>query len=207
MKWTFSIKNKFLVSLVLLALCVLVLLSNYLDRLHTTNVENSIVSLYEDRLIAEDYILKMTGNIYQIREVLNSDSNNIMKSKTISKRLEDFKESYNAYIKTKLTTTEKAIAIELINSVKNFEQKFLSTNYDPFNYTNIALFSLDKLSTVQIEESKLIMEEVESEHANIKASSQFSFAIVIIILIGLQAMVFSAKTIIPIIKPKNPSLN
>ena len=207
MKWTFSIKNKFLVSLVLLALCLLVLLSNYLDRLHTTNVENSIVSLYEDRLIAEGYILKMTGNIYQIREVLNSDSNHVMKSNTISNRLEDFKESYNAYIKTKLTTTERSIAIELISSVKNFEQNFLNTTYNPGNYTAEALFALDKLSTVQIEESKLIMKEVESEHANLKASSQFSFAIVIIILLGLQAMVFSAKTIIPIIKPKDPSLN
>ena len=58
-------------SMVLLALCLLVLLSNYLDRLHTTNVKNSISTMYEDRLIVEDYILKMTTNVYQIRELLN----------------------------------------------------------------------------------------------------------------------------------------
>jgi hypothetical protein len=70
MKWTYSIKNKLLASVVLLALCLLVLLSNYLDRMHTRNVTNYITTLYEDRLVAEVYILKMTSTIYQIREVL-----------------------------------------------------------------------------------------------------------------------------------------
>jgi hypothetical protein len=207
MKWTYSIKNKLLTSGVLLALCLLVLLSHYLDKIHTQSVKNSITTLYEDRLIAEDYILKMTSNVYQIREVVNSDLSSVLKSSAIHKLIDDFKTWYYAYIKTKLTTTEKATSIELISYLENFEQKLQNDNYDPSNDTDKALYSLNKLSAVQVEESKLIMENAESEYATIKASSQFAFAIIIIILIVLQALVFSAKTLIPVIKPKDPSLN
>ncbi|MBK7681847.1 MAG: MCP four helix bundle domain-containing protein [Bacteroidia bacterium] len=207
MKWTYTIKNKLLASVVLLVLCLLVFLSNYLDRLHTRNVKNSISTLYEDRLIAEVYILKMTSAIYQIKEVLNAEINTVFKNTAISKLSIELNDTFKAFSKTKLTTTEKETATELINHIKNLEKTILNNNYSPTNYTEKALFSLNKLSTIQIEESKLIMQNVESEYANIKASSQFAFAIIIIILLVLQALVFSAKTIVPVTKPKNPTLN
>lgn len=207
MKWTYTIKNKLLASVVLLVLCLLVFLSNYLDRLHTRNVKNSISTLYEDRLIAEVYILKMTSTIYQIKEVLNAEINTVFKNTAISKLSIELNDTYMAFSKTKLTTIEKATATELINHIKNLEKTILNNNFNPTNYTEKALFSLNKLSTIQIEESKLIMQNVESEYANIKSSSQFAFAIIIIILLVLQALVFSAKTLAPTTKPKNPSLN
>lgn len=207
MKWTYSIKNKIAASIALLSLCLLVLLSNYLDRIHTQNVKNSIATLYEDRLIADDYILKMTNNIYQIREVLNSTDSNNLKSNAINQLIADFNHSYNIYIKTKLTATENATAIELINSLKNFEQKNSNNNYEASNHTGMALTSLSKLSSIQLDESKLIMKNAEAEYANIKTTSQLAFAIIIIILLVLQAIVFSAKTLMPVNLPSNPSLN
>lgn len=207
MKWTYNIKNKLLASIVLLALCLLVLLSHYLDRIHTQNVKNSIVTLYEDRLIAEDYILKMTINIYQIREVLNTNIIDDSKSATIGKLVDEFNTWNKAYMKTKLTASEKTRATELIGHVKIFEQKITNTSDELSKDTENALISLNKLSNVQLEESKLIMQNAESEYANIKASSQFAFAIIIIILFVLQAIVFSAKTILPINKPQNPNFN
>lgn len=207
MKWTYSIKNKLLASIVLLALCLLVLLSNYLDRIHTQNVKSSISTMYEDRLVAEDYILKMTSNIYQIREILNADLNNTSKSNAIKKIIENFNYTYNAYSKTKLTKLEKATTVELTNYFKKMEQKVLSQNFQPTVYTEKALLSLTKLSNIQLDESKSIMKKVESQYATIKSSSQFAFAIIIIILFVLQIMVFSGESILPIIKTKDPRLN
>jgi hypothetical protein len=207
MKWTYSIKNKLLASIVLLALCLLVLLSNYLDRIHTQNVKSSISTMYEDRLVAEDYILKMTSNIYQIREILNADLNNTSKSNAIKKIIENFNYTYNAYSKTKLTKLEKATTVELTNYFKKMEQKVLSQNFQPTDYTEKALLSLTKLSNIQLDESKSIMKKVESQYATIKSSSQFAFAIIIIILFVLQIMVFSGESILPIIKTKDPRLN
>jgi hypothetical protein len=207
MRWTYSIKNKITASVVLLALCLLVLLSHYLDRMHTQNVKNAVSTLYEDRLIAEDYILKMTNTTYQIREVLNSDLDRTSKSDAIRKLTEKFHSIYTIYLKTKLTKPEKATAVELIWYLKKFGQTTLKNNHQPSNYTDKILFSLDKLSTIQLEESKLIMKKVESQYATIKASSQFAFVIVIIILVVLQILVFSGESIIPIVKSKDPTLN
>jgi hypothetical protein len=207
MKWTYSIKNKIVASSVLLVLCLLVLLSHYLDKIHTESVKESITTLYEDRLIAEDYILKMTSNIYQIREALKSEMNYDLKSNTIKNLLIDFNKIYNVYFVTKLTTKEKAIAIQLIEYIKQFELAFSKNNLEMIEYTEKTLVLLNNLSDVQLDESKLIMKGAESEYSNIKSSSQFAFAVIILILLVLQALVFSSKTLKPVTTPKDPKLN
>lgn len=207
MNWTYSIKNKFGASMVLLALCLLVLLSNYLDRLHTKNVKNSISTMYEDRLIAEDYILKMTRNVYQIREILTSDKSDTLKANAVGKLTSDFKSTYAIYCKTKLTQTEKTTANELIGNFRKLEQMISNDKIVASFSTDKILSSLNKLSEIQLNESKLIMQQVESQYATIKASSQFAFTIILIILIVLQVMVFSGDSLIPTFKPKDPTLN
>lgn len=206
MRWTVSIKNKLGASIVLLALCLLVLLSNYLDRLHTENVKNSISTMYEDRLIVEELILKMTRNIYQIREILNTEDHEV-KVNTFKKLTVDIKATYNIFIKTRLTKNEKITADELITQIQGLEQSLFSTNNLPSIYTDKILSSLNKLSQIQLSESKLIMKQVEAQYATIKASSQFALAIIIIILLVLQVMVFSGESLIPRFKPKDPTLN
>ena len=84
MKWTYSIQNKLVASSVLGLLCLLVLFSNYIDRNHTKNVKNAISTLYEDRLIAEEYILNMTSGIYQAKEVLNANIDDTIKLNNIN---------------------------------------------------------------------------------------------------------------------------
>lgn len=205
MKWTYSIKNKFSASIVLLSLCLLVLLSNYLDRKHTQNVKNSISTLYEDRLVAENHILEMTSIIYQIREIFESDLNTF-KTNAVIKLIKDFNSTYHIYSKTKLTKTEKATATELISSFKIMEQTVLNNEFEISNTEKI-LVSLNKLSAIQLEESKLIMKNVEDQYTSIKVTSQFTFAIVILILVVLQVIVFSGESLIPVIKPNDPRHN
>jgi hypothetical protein len=207
MKWTYLIKNKLTASAVLLTLCLLVLLSNYLDRLHTKNVTNAISTLYEDRLLAEEYIFKMTSTIYQVREVLQTGESADAKVTAISNLMNEFADAYQAYSKTKLTATEKNISTELNGYFAQLKQTFANNQYVPSFDTDKALSSLSRLSTVQLEESKLIMKNVELQYATIKASSQFAFAIGIIILLVLQAIVFTAKAVVLVNIPKDTTLN
>lgn len=207
MKWTYLIKNKITASAVLLTLCLLVLLSNYLDRLHTKNVTNAISTLYEDRLLAEEYIFKMTSTIYQVREVLQTGESADAKVTAISNLMNEFADAYQAYSKTKLTATEKNISTELNGYFAQLKQTFANNQYVPSVDTDKALSSLGRLSTVQLEESKLIMKNVELQYATIKASSQFAFAIGIIILLVLQAIVFTAKAVVLVNIPKDTTLN
>lgn len=207
MNWTYSIKNKLAASGILLLLCMLVLASNYIDRNHTDNVKNAISTLYEDRLIAEEYILKMTGGVYQVREVIHSDVASLHKVRTITNLLVTIKEANNAYQKTKFTTVEKGKADELQRVLNEFEAINLNNTPIKLEVANKALNILNQLSSIQLEESKKIMEYAETLYVSGKTSSQFVFAIIIIILFALQALVFTSKSLIPRNTPKSPNLN
>lgn len=207
MRWTYGIKNKLTASIVLLTLCVLVLLSNYLDRIHSENIKYSISTLYEDRLVVEEYILKMTRDVYQIREIILEDKHLNLENDVAAALTADFKTTYTYYNKTRLTETERATATELMAIFKTFEGEVENDSADLLNYTHQILDTLHKLSEIQLEESLLIMKDVEAQYASIKMSSQFTFGIVIVILIVLQILVFSGKSIIPTFKPRDPSLN
>ena len=60
--------------------------------------------------------------------------------------------------------------------------------------TTETLKILKALTTIQVDESKLIVKHSEKEYRISKLSSDFAFAIAIILLVVIQALVFSSKT-------------
>lgn len=185
-----------LASGILFLLCVLVLISHYIDRNHTKNVKAAISTLYEDRLIAEEYILKMTSGIYQVKEVINANIPDVNKNQIIDNLLISINEEHNAYLKTKFTDAEEQKATELSSILDELDSFQLSENAQKLKTANNALQVLNQLSAIQLEESKQIMENAESLYLSGKISSQFVFAIIIIILFVLQALVFASKPLI-----------
>lgn len=207
MKWTYSIKNKLTASGVLMLLCLLVLTSNYIDRAHTDNVKNMISTLYEDRLIAEEYILKMTSGIYQVKEVINSDASNKSKVNGINNLLLNIKEGNRAYQETKLTKIEIIKAKELATILREFDSISITETDLKLVHANMLLGVLNQLSNIQLNESKQIMKYAESLYASSKTSSQFVFALIIVILFVLQALIFSSKTLMTRGRTKSQNLN
>jgi len=204
MKWTYSIKNKLTASGALFSLCVLVLFSNYIDRTHTENVKKAISTLYEDRLIAEEFILKMTCGFYQIKEAINSDSTDEIKISSVNNLIADVVSVSNAYQETKFTAVETSKADELLLILKEFESSQHSLQVK-LEFANKALVILNELSAIQLAESKQIMDHAEELYLSGKTSSQFVFVIIVIILIVLQALVFTSKSLVS--KTKYPNLN
>lgn len=196
MKWTYSVENKSVASVALLSLCLLVLFSNYLDRDHTSNMKNSITTLYEDRLVAETYILRMTNDIYQIKEILNgSGSNFTTEGNRIGELLSDIHPISDAYRNTKLTAKEDLKFTELSKIISEFETSLSKGIALDVENTNEALALLNELSAIQMDESKLIMNQAETLFFSTKVSTQFAFAVIIVILLVLQALVFTSKTL------------
>lgn len=207
MKWTHIIKNKVLASAALLSLCLLVLASNYIDREHTNDVKLTISTLYEDRLIAEVYILKMTRGLYEIKEALQLDVANSEKNATIKNHILVINETKNAYLKTKFTKLEKIKAAELVKILTTIQSLPLENSSLLREKIDNSLDLLDELSAIQLAESKEIMSYAEKLYLAGKNSSQFVVALIIIILVVLQAILFSSKTIIIKNQPKFPGLN
>lgn len=207
MKWTHIIKNKVLASAALLSLCLLVLASNYIDREHTNDVKVTISTLYEDRLIAEVYILKMTRALYEIKEALQLDAAHPEKNKTIKNHILVINETRDAYLKTKFTKLEKLKADELVKILVAIQSLPLENSPLLLEKIDYSLDLLDELSAIQLAESKEIMSYAEKLYLVGKNSSQFVVALIVIILVVLQAIVFSSKTIIIKNPPKFPGLN
>lgn len=196
MKWTYSVRNKMVASGALFVLCLLVLFSNYIDRDHTEKVKNAISTMYEDRLLVEDYILKMMNNVYQIKEVLNGSEVNEDNANTrISNLVSANNALSNAYIKTKLTESENIKFTELLKTLDDLESTPSPNLEYKLNNANKALVLLSELATIQLEESKLIMDKAEILYASGKASIQFASAVILVILLVLQALVFTSKTL------------
>ena len=195
MKWTYSIQNKLTAAAVLFCLCLLVLLSNYNDRVHTEEVKEMISTLYQDRLIAEEYLFKISINIYQIREELSTNnSDTLKKSNNINTKLTDIEAICRAYEKTKLTTVEE-IKYQQFNQVISQIKNSANRNSKlMIQLTANALNLLKELSSIQIEESKLVVKKSEQQYRLSELSSKFAFTVIIILLIVLQILVFSSKT-------------
>jgi len=207
MKWTYSINQKFLASASLFALCLLVLFSNYIDRNHTENVKNAISTLYEDRLIAEEYIFRMATGMYQIKEVINTVVNEDSRGVAISAILLQIREESDAYQETKFTAAERRNGDKLLTILDEFETLQNGNTQQQLAIANRALVVLNELSAIQLEESKQIMDSAEKLYLSGKTSSQFVFAVIIVIFLVLQAIVFTSKTFISRVNTDAAHLN
>jgi Four helix bundle sensory module for signal transduction len=195
MKWTYSIQNKLTAAAVLFALCLLVLISNYNERVHNDEVKEMISTLYQDRLMAEEYLFELTNNLYKIREELNrKDADFSIKNSEINKNIAEIESVCKAYEKTKLTDNE---AIKF-NQFKQITSQLKGVNNEnsvaKTQVTSEALTLLKALSSIQVEESKSVVKQSEQQYRFSKLSSELAFAIVIILLIVIQVLVFSSKT-------------
>jgi hypothetical protein len=155
----------------------------------------------------EDYILKMTIDIYKIKEALNTvDQNDNHPSDQIKILLTHIDGLSASYQKTKLTETEDVTFAELLKTLGEFESAPPHEVSIKLELTNKALVLLSELSSIQLEESKMIMKQAENLYISGKSASQFAFIITIIILLVLQALVFASKTLTGS-PPTNPRFN
>ena len=208
MKWTYSVKNKMMASGALLLLCILVLLSNYLDRVHSRKVKAAISTLYEDRIIVQEYILDMTSSIYEIRHAVVQPSEDSIKAKTrIVTEISKVLNISDAYLETQFTTLEEKRYAEFMVLLKEFEQFGYKSTQEKIDWADNSIAVLHDLSSIQLAEGKLITGQAEGLYNSGKMLSQFAFGVTIIILLVLQALVFAFNTINVVEKPSGHNLN
>lgn len=192
MKWTFLIKHKLAASVSLFALCLLVLFSLYMDSRHTRNVRENIRTLYADRLLAELYIMKLNSDLFRIKEIMNADE--LYPDDKIQPYLKQIQVNVTKYQATRLTSSEQQNLLALKNSLNIINGR----QGDPSAVNAVieqAIGHTEALSSIQIEESKLIMGQSDKLYLISKSSAQFAFAVCIIILMVLQALVFASRSI------------
>ena len=109
MKWAFGIRRKISAALLLSAIFVLVFVKNMLDNQNVTKLGNSFSSVYEDRLMVESYIFRLSEHLFRKKIMIDTTSTQVKVA-----AIRPLVEGHNAaighiiseYEKTRLTEAE-----------------------------------------------------------------------------------------------------
>ena len=202
MKWKLSLAQKIRTGAALVMVFLLVLATNLMDNNHFKTVQKSLISIYEDRLIAKAHLYKITRQLQLKKDVVKStDRDQIIKvNSAANDSIQILIEKFN---NTKITA-EEAIHLRSLKSnlkklsqyesklplsEKSIDEEFLSLDIINKYYYDI-FANLDVLSAIQLKEGKA---EVGYSNRAVESSNLISrFEIGALIVIGflIQLLLF-----------------
>ncbi len=182
------------VSAVLLVFFI-ILTTNLVDRHNFNSLRNSIVTIYEDRIVASDLIFEMGLLIQEKEMALASENASFFQERNEKVNLE-FQQLIAQYKETKLTDEERAIFSNLKENVNRLKQKEkASDNFEEGNRE--ALFKtisnivqdLYDLSKVQLKEGRREMERSKRAMETVTLFTQIEIIILIVIAVLIQILI------------------
>ncbi len=123
--------NKIKWVLGILMVFVLIVATNLIDRSNFIQVRDSVVTIYEDRLIANDLIFEIS-KLVQEKEIAVALSDSIFYSQKNSKINNNIQEFVSRFEQTKVTVNERRVFDELKNNLealKNSENTFIQSKF------------------------------------------------------------------------------
>lgn len=197
--WTLWQKIKAITSLVVVFL--LVLATNLMDKNHFEVVESALSSVYEDRLMAKDYLFRMSRQLQQKRNMLQHDDL-VHAQNTILAADDSLEVLMTRFEGTKMTSDEAGYAEKLRESfgeLKRNEQKLfeskeegvvLLTQQKLIKKHEEMILTIDKLFAIQMKEGKRQIDYSNSviDRSNLIAKMEIGALIVIGLII--QFLIF-----------------
>jgi len=211
MKWIYAIQQKAQVAFLLALVLFGVFVKNVLDRNNVTHLGDSFSSVYKDRLLVESYIYKLSDQLYQKQILFDQCSlqQNDMDqlSLIIGKHNATINTLIQEYEKTKLTDQESVAFASFKKSISQMaalESQYLHAQTD-FATTNVyldqqfisAASQLEQLSSIQIAEGKSMADQSIRIVAGSSILTQFELAMIIIIGLIIQALIFASNSLTP----------
>jgi Four helix bundle sensory module for signal transduction len=210
MKWIYSIQQKAQVAFLLAIVLLGVFMKNVIDRNNVSELGDSFSSVYEDRLLVESYIYKLSDHLHQKQKLIDDcsqqgDRNDIRLK--IAQHNAAIGNLIQEYEKTKLTNQESvffdAFKKNIIEMITLEDQYLKSQNtiitvtptFDQQFYT--ATKNLDMLSGIQVAEGKSMADHSKRIVAGSSILTQFELAMIIVIGLIIQALIFASNSLTP----------
>jgi len=187
-------KNKIKTTTLIFSVLCLILLTNLQERMMIKRLNETVTSIYEDRVVVGNYILQLSNYIEEIVQSLKSNpSNNSYLINLLSKI-----DSINiAYDKTLLTEKEKINFIQFTQISEKMKKSIENGNFtDALNNGLQAENILRVLSSIQVEEGKDKLDEVLAMTNTRSILSYLEIVIIIVISILIQKIILSTKPLI-----------
>ena len=216
MKWLYAVQQKMRVALLLAVILLLVFLKSLFDRYHVSELGDSFSSIYEDRLVVESYIYKLSDHLYQKQLLIEqcSQGDRQMLANRIAHHNQAIFSLIQEYEKTRLTTQEVTFFESFKKNMKEMvalEEQFLSSqNAAEDSQLDLrfvtATQNLNQLSSIQVEEGKNMTNQSQRIIAGSSMLTQFELAMLIVIGLIIQALIFASKSFVPKVS-QNHQLN
>ena len=176
---------------------LLVLATNKMDSSHFTIVQNSLSTVYEDRLLVKDYIYRISRQLQLKKELV--DSNTPQASKISGVTSDSIEVLINKFLDTKLTESEARYLTSLQNKLDQLHQYERNVGENRSNsaeapapgevetFFDKIFEDLDALSKIQLQESKreIIRSNRMIETNNLISRLEIGALIVIGVLVQL----------------------
>lgn len=190
---TFYNKAKWVLGI--LMIFILIIATNLIDKSNFVRVKDSVVAIYEDRLIANDLIFEISNSI-QEKEVAVAVSDSVFfldRNKQVSKDIQGF---VSRFEQTKLTIKEEKIFKDFKNNLealRNSETTFIQSKFvqnTPINkQISKVKDNLYDLSKIQLNEGKRQMSISEKAISSVELFTQIEIYILILLAILVQIIV------------------
>ncbi|WP_194768720.1 MCP four helix bundle domain-containing protein [Tamlana sp. I1] len=187
--------NKLKWILGILMIFVLIIATNLIDKHNFVRVRDSVVTIYEDRLIANDLIFEMLKSVQQKElAVLLADST-FFKAENLKVNT-NLETLVRRFEQTKLTTEEGKVFNDLksnIRKVKASENQFLKSHFNDDSNVISDIESLkanlDALSKIQLNEGSRQMSISKRALNTVELYTQIEIYILVFLAILVQIIV------------------
>lgn len=222
MKWAHNIRRKIRTGLLLAAIFVLLFLKNSMDSKNVAELGASFSSVYEDRLLVESYIYRMSDHLFRKKIMLDSVTNSrsaLAIKSAISRYNDTIQSIIRAYEETVLTEMEKihfSDFKENVRSLTELESDYFQSAEQGIQdeqtkalldkQFNEASGNLHHLSGIQLSEGKLLNDYSKKIVAGSTVLAKFEIGILIAIGLMIIVLVFESTSVFSRIK-QDQSLN
>jgi len=209
MKWAFTIRNKFKMAIVLLIVFLGLLIKNFVEKRHVSELGTSFSSVYKDRLLVEGYIYQLSNHLHVKKMVTDNcyasvDPREVEQS--IGHQNTEIGKLVTAYEKTELTPKEEfhlnRLKEELLalNQLERSYMNRLAYDYDVTALKEeMAVYfarttnSLHELSEIQLAVGKKMNEHSREILSESSTFSQFGLMVLVVLGLLIQVLIFSSK--------------
>jgi hypothetical protein len=193
-KLGFTTKNKIKSTTLIFSVLCLILLTNLQERMMIKRLNETVTSIYEDRVVVGNYILQLSNYVEEMVQLLKSNPPNNTYLLNILLKIDSINTAYN---KTFLTEKEK---INFIHFTQISDQ--IKSSIDNANFTDALNKGLEAgnilrvLSSIQVEEGKDKLDEVLAMTNTRSILSYLEIVIIIVISILIQKIILSTKPLV-----------
>lgn len=191
MRWKYILNKKRNETMILFSVLLMIVMIGYMHKKNLSDMEETVTSIYEDRLVANDYIFELSQKIAGKKWLMSKDQNN----EELTKLNHEINILIDAYEQTKLTVEENTLWEKLKKDLalaKEFENQILH-NLNSIQWSQIQHHlddqyqlihnDLEGLSVIQIKEGKSLLDESRKIMASNSISSRLEVALIIIVLL------------------------